>query len=276
MEAKEKARMFKCIKKIDISFKYNNKLSKFEEEFRLIPFSKAENKWASYIKKHYHELLTNRMYEFLTNGFIDENEIETITYCTENLEVDKKTLELKKIEINCFKNKTLNISLPKLNRKYLNNLYATVKEKNRLSIISKYLEKDINNIIIFPSNHISEVNYYSKIIEEQSDNVLGCFNFHPTNVENKFLDISDLIYEIIEDFYDSYKNKLDGYFTDTKKTVVTFSNNKRLVIYDKDFIKQNESFFNQLQNDLIDKKVNKQYIKRKVLNYGTNNNGKNG
>ena len=74
---------------------------------------------------------------------------------------------------------------------------------------------------------------------------------------------------------ESNKNEIDGCYEDDKKIVINFLNNKKVIIYDKDFMKEVSPFISEIQNQLIDNKLYDN-SKGKVLKYERNNNGKNG
>lgn len=264
------------INSFSIIANYNNFSKNFSDEFFFdgdIELTKKE--YYSYLKllsNHYTERKTQLM---LLEEFLNQNQVISITTNDDFMRANEDNVIIKNLIVELENNKKINISFPDFNYSYLPYLCDIIDDNRRNNIINTYLTKQIDNIIIYPSHKISEMKYYAEIKEEQLKNIIACFNYNSNLSDEKFMLNGDIIYEILEDFCSSNTNEIEAYYEDDKKIVINFSNNKKIIIYDKDLIKEINPLIRRIQNQLIENKLNVN-SKRKVLKYERNNNGKNG
>jgi len=270
-----KDEIFKNIINVNAYTAYNCNSKSLETKFYFETDEKGNtHDWDMKYQEYIRNLSVGYIDETIITKFIDINEISTITIDNKTININNSRLKLKDLKIYCNKNKFLNLSFPRLDIGYLPGICHIINVNRRSTILEKYNNNLVDNIIVFPSNNISEIKYYENLKEEDSSNVLACFNYKAKDNDETFLIVSDLITKIIKDFYKNNQYLLDRVCSDSKKIVIAFTNNKSITIYDKEYINQNNDFLNKVYDDLIDIKTKN--VKRKVYGYGKHNNGKNG
>lgn len=262
--------IFKNIKNIKFGMKYDCEDQKLECDFDLVPMDTKDRTWDLNYQNYIRGIKLNSMYPKLMNQFIENSEIHSISINPDVLVANEHKFPIKSLNIYCDGNRFLNISLHKLDIGFVGRLCTKISNKHRESILTKYYDKKIDNIVVFPSKFCSEATFTSEL-DAKYKNVFTFFNYQSNKTDEQFMVIKDLIIDIIKDYYIQNKKYLDSYIIDDKKMIVGFLNNRHIIIYDKEFINQIADFIESVKNDLIDIKV-----KRKVLKDERNNNGENG
>lgn len=256
----------------------NERMVEVHSTVFLTPKNNASASWQIRYKSYLNSLLAKYTPEqidsVVINDFLGLVNVKEIRYSI--LRNNDINMDIMSISVICSKDQKFNLMIPgfEFHKEYMK-IGEHIKERKNDSFINEYQKhcENINNIYIIPSYINSSASYIENDVDTTGkNNNFYIFNFHSKGKEDLYLNNDDIILKILEHFYSSNIDFIDGYATDDNKVTLKFSNGKNIVIEDKDLIPKLTDFINEFNNTLIDIKIGK----RKVLKNERNDNGKNG
>lgn len=188
----------------------------------------------------------------IKNVFITKGDIKYVT-------VGDKIVPIcpYKLSIILENNKSINVCfIEEFFDKRLEPFLFLLEQKLRETVKNEYLcnHDNINSIVISESDTMLDFS-----IARYNGISVGCFSNFNHNIEqfDFYVDFNLIIHEVIRNFYDENSELLDSIREKDDMTVINFTNNKAIIIKDKNFREKISPLIDNVIDDLIDTKVKK-------------------
>ena len=270
--SKNYIKVFKNIEKVKVYPVYNTLTGRAFFSFAFTTKRESNDLWYKLFDKFFENVDSDKIiYEFIIT-ILRINKIKSIDFIIDDTETREKSLQKEELTIYMEGNREIKFAIPHLKTFSSSSIFEFLKVKKDFDFIFEYLNNEIDNIIMFPSNISSEIQHFNEIKNQK--NILSIFNYYGENDMAKSIKIDDSVDSIIHDFIATNIKNIESYYKNDKKIVITFDNNKSINIYDVEYINKHKEDFDNIIDKLIDKKINEN--KRKVIKYERHDNGKNG